>query len=79
MSDSLHTMDYSLPGPSVHGILQARYWRGLPCPPQGDLPDPRTEPESLMSLALAGGFSNTSTTGEALLGLSMRKLSILSL
>ena len=33
-------MDYSLPGSSVHGILQAKYWRGLPCPPPGELPDP---------------------------------------
>ena len=25
-------MDWSLPDSSVHGILQARYWRGLPFP-----------------------------------------------
>ena len=28
-------------------------WTGLPCPPPGDLPDPGTEPTSLMSPALA--------------------------
>ena len=28
-------MDCILPGSSVHGILQARYWSGLPCPPPG--------------------------------------------
>ena len=33
-------MDHSPPGSSVHGILQARYWSGLPCPPPGDLPNP---------------------------------------
>ena len=22
------------------------YWSGLPCPPPGDLPDPRVEPDS---------------------------------
>ena len=33
-------MDNSPPGSSVHGILQARYWRGLPFPSPGDLPDP---------------------------------------
>ena len=30
-------------------------WSALPWPPPGDLPDPRTEPTSLMSPALAGG------------------------
>ena len=39
-------MDYSLPGSSVHGILQARYWSGLPCPPPWDLPNPGIEPRS---------------------------------
>ena len=33
--------------------------------PPRDLPDPRIEPESLMSPALAGGFFTTSTTWEA--------------
>ena len=33
-------MDYSLPGSSVHMILQARIRSGLPCPSPGDLPDP---------------------------------------
>ena len=31
--------DCSLPGSSGHGILQARYWSGLPCPPPGNLPN----------------------------------------
>ena len=39
-------MDYGLPGFSVHGILQAEYWSGLPFPPPGDLPDPGMEPGS---------------------------------
>ena len=34
------------------------------CPPLGNLPDPGTEPVSLMSNALAGGFFTTSTTWE---------------
>ena len=38
------------------------YWNGLPYPPAGDLPDPETEPVSLMSPALAGGFYTTSAT-----------------
>ena len=32
------------------------HWSGLACPPTGDLPDPETEPVSLASPALAGGF-----------------------
>ena len=38
-------MDCSMPGSSVHGILQGKnYWSELPCPPRGDLPQPRIEP-----------------------------------
>ena len=32
--------------PLSMGILQAGYWRGLPCPPPGDLPNPGIEPRS---------------------------------
>ena len=56
-------MDCSLPGSSVHGILQARIQEDPPSP--GDLPYPGTEPMSLMSPALAGGFFTTSATWEA--------------
>ena len=38
---------------------------GLPLSPPGDLPDPGTEPSSLMSPALASGFFTISTTWEA--------------
>ena len=38
MSDSLWPMDSSPPGSSLHGILQARYWSGLPFPPPGRAP-----------------------------------------
>ena len=31
-------MDCSLPGSSVHGVLQARILKWVPCPPPGDLP-----------------------------------------
>ena len=44
---------------------QQEYWIGLRCLPLGDLPDPRIEPESLVSPALAVGFFTTSTTWEA--------------
>ena len=46
------------------GFSRQEYWRGLPCPPPGDLPNPGTEPVSLISPALAGGFFTTSTTWE---------------
>ena len=39
-------MDCSLPGSSIHRILQAGIWRGLPYPPPGDLPNPGIEPRS---------------------------------
>ena len=52
----------SLPGSSVHGILQARILEWVACLPPGDLPDPGVKPVSLSSPALAGGFFTTSTT-----------------
>ena len=51
--------DYSPSGSSVHGILQADCWSGLPFPYPGDLPDLGIEPESLASPALACGFFTT--------------------
>ena len=54
--------------PLSMGFSRQEYWSGLPCPPPGDLPDtsdPGTEPMSLMSPALAGGFFTTSATWEA--------------
>ena len=44
---------------------QARILEWLPCPPPGDLPNPRTEPTSFTSPAMAGRFLTTSTTWEA--------------
>ena len=53
--------DYSLPGSSVHGTLQARTLVGLPCPPPGDLPDPGME---LRSPTSAGRFFTILATRE---------------
>ena len=44
------------------GILKQEYWRELPCPPRGDLPDPGIDPMSLMSPALADRFFTTNAT-----------------
>ena len=54
MYDSLQPYGLGPPGSSVHAILQAEYWRGLPCPPSGDLPDPEIEFTSPGSPALQG-------------------------
>ena len=37
-------MDHSLPGSSIHGFSREEYWRGLPFPSPGDLPNPGIEP-----------------------------------
>ena len=52
-------MDCSLPGSSVCGVFQARYWSGLPFPTPGCLPDPGIELTSLAYAALIGGFFTT--------------------
>ena len=42
--------------PLSMGFSRQECWSGLPFPTPGDLPDPGSEPVSLASLALAGGF-----------------------
>ena len=54
--------------PLSMGFSRQEYWSGLPCPPPGDLPDPGTEPTSLMPSALAGKFFTTITIWEFLPG-----------
>ena len=39
-------MDYSPPGSSLHGLLQARILEWLAFPSPGDLPDPEIKPVS---------------------------------
>ena len=38
------------------GFSRQEHWRGLPCPPPGDLPDPGIKLTSVTSPPLAGGF-----------------------
>ena len=45
------------PGSPVHGFSRQGYWRQVPFPTPGDLPDPGVEPEALASPALASGDS----------------------
>ena len=47
------------------GFSRQEYWSGQQCPSPGDLPEPGTEPESLLSPAWAGVFLITSATWEA--------------
>jgi len=48
--------------PLSMGFSRQEYWRGLPLPPPGDLPNPGIERTSLTSPALAGRFFTTSAT-----------------
>ena len=45
------------------GFPRQEYWSGLPFPSPGDLPNPRIEPASLVSPALAGRFFTTVPPG----------------
>ena len=51
--------------PLSMGFSRQEYWSGLPCLPPGDLLNPRIEPMSLISAALAGGFFTTRAIWEA--------------
>ena len=54
----------NLPGSSVHGILQAKWWGGLPFPPLGNLPNPGIKPVSPKPPALAGRFLTSESPGK---------------
>ena len=51
--------------PMSVGFSRQEYWSELPCPPQGDLPNPEIKPQCLMFPALAVGFLTTSAIWEA--------------
>ena len=61
-------MDCSPLGSSVHGIPQARILEWVAVSYSRDLPDIGTEPKSLTSPALAGGFFTSLATWEAING-----------
>ena len=60
-------MDCSLPGSSVHGILQARILEWVAMPSSRESSYPGIKPKSLTSPASAGRFFSISATWEALL------------
>ena len=56
----------ALQAPLSMGFCRQEYWRGLPFPSPGDLPDPGVEPASLSSPSpprWAGGFSSVVLPG----------------
>ena len=57
----------ALQAPLSIGFSRQESWRGLPCPPAGDLLDQEIEPMSVISSALAGGFFTTNATWEEML------------
>ena len=57
-------MDCSMPGSSVHEILQARKMEGVDISSSGAIPDPGIKFTSLVSPALAGGFVTPSAREE---------------
>ena len=64
MSESSATpWTVALQTPLSKGFSRQEYWRGLPFPSPGDLPDPGVEP---VSPALAGGFFTPSHQGSPL-------------
>ena len=54
-------MDYNLPGSSLYGISRQEYWRGLPFPSPGDLPNPGIKSAFP---TVAGGFFTTKPLGK---------------
>ena len=66
MFDSLTPWTVALQARLSMGFSRQEYWSGLPYPPPGNLLDPRIEPVSLVSLALAGTFFTTNATWKTL-------------
>ena len=54
----------ALKAPRSMGLFRQEYWNRLPCPPPGDLLDPRIEPTSPMSPALQADSLPAETLGK---------------
>ena len=65
MSNSFATLwTLAYQAPLSMRFSRHEYWRRLPYPPSGPLPDPQAKPISLISPTLAGRFFTTSATWE---------------
>ena len=62
-------MDCSLPGSSVHGILQARILEWVACPPPGGFPNPGVETSLLHFLSCQAGSLPLAPPGKPLIRL----------
>ena len=51
--------------PLCMGFSRQEYWRGLPGPSPGHLPEPGIEPRPLVFPALAGRFFTTGSPGKS--------------
>ena len=72
MSDSFATpWTVIRQAPLSMGFSRQEYWRGLPFPSSGDLPNPQVKPISLTPPALAGGFFTTNVTWEDTIGITL--------
>ena len=70
VSDSATLWTVARQAPLSIGFSRQEYWSGLPSSPPGDLSNPRIEPKSHVSPALAGRFFTTSATWEAYIPVS---------
>ena len=64
MVNSENAWTIFLQAPLFMGPPRQEYWSGFPSPPLGDLPNPGTEPASLMFHALAGRLFATEPPGK---------------
>jgi len=62
-----HSMDYSLPGSSVHGISQARVVEWVAMPSSRGFSQPGIKPVSLVPPVLAGGFFTIVLPGKSII------------
>ena len=71
MSNSATLWTVACQGPLFMRFSRQEYWRGLPFPSLGDLPDSGIKPASLMSPTLAGRFFTTEPPGKPIFCLSI--------
>ena len=64
VSDSTAPWTATCQAPLSMNSSRQEYWRGLPFPTPGDLPDPGIEPMSPASPSLAGRFFTTEPAGK---------------
>ena len=77
MSDSFVTpWTVALEAPLSMRFPRQEYWRGLPFPTLGDLPDPGIELASLAFPALVGGFFTAVPPGKPLIELAKSNFSL---